>query len=46
MVYHACDAEWCTTEDARLDCVVEKAFVNLGAMMAVGATPDEPQPDA
>jgi len=33
-VYEACDLDHCGTEDQRLDCVIDKAFVNLGAMMA------------
>lgn len=33
-MYEACNLEHCDTEDQRLDCVIDKAFVNLGAMMA------------
>ena len=34
MVYEACRVENVGSEEARLDCVVDKAFANLGAMMA------------
>jgi len=35
MVYEPCTLEECAMdEDARLECVIDKAFVNLGAMMA------------
>lgn len=29
-----CNLDHCDTEDQRLECVIDKAFVNLGAMMA------------
>ena len=34
MVYEPCNTDYCDTEDERLQCVIDKAFVNLGAMMA------------
>jgi len=34
MVYEPCDVDYTGSEDARLECVIDKAFVNLGGMMA------------
>ena len=34
MAYEACQVEALGSEEARLDCVADKAFANLGAMMA------------
>ena len=34
MAYEECDSDHCETEDERLQCVIDKAFVNLGAMMS------------
>ena len=31
MAYDECDSDHCETEDERLQCVIDKAFVNLGA---------------
>ena len=34
MAYEECDTDHCETEDERLQCVIDKSFVNLGAMMS------------
>ena len=36
MTYEACDTDHCETEDQRLECVIDKAFVNLGGGLEGG----------